>query len=246
MNRLIGMLLLSSTTCFAQQAQMKPEATEDWSWKPPVVRPAKSRGAPSDALVLYNGKTDLDKWQSVDGTPVRWQTKGKVLQIVRKGKSIETKQPFGSVQLHIEWRTPDPKEDRSTSRGNSGVLFMGLYELQIYESYDYNTKLYYNGIAGSVYKQYIPLANAARPPKLWQYYDVIFEAPVFSADGQLEKPAYMTVFWNGVLVQNHVALKGPMTYQGIPEYKAHAAKLPLQLQEHSSRVSFRNIWVRPL
>lgn len=225
---------------------MKPEATEDWSWKPPVVRPAKGSAAPSDAMVLYGGKADVDKWQSVDGTPVQWQTKGKVLQIVKKGKSIETKQPFGSVQLHIEWRTPDPKEDRSTSRGNSGVLFMGLYELQIYESYDYATRLYYNGIAGSVYKQFAPLANAARPPRQWQYYDVVFEAPQFTADGKLEKPAYMTVLWNGVLVQNHVALKGPMTYQGIPEYKAHAAKLPLQLQEHSSRVSFRNIWVREL
>jgi hypothetical protein len=150
------------------------------------------------------------------------------------------------MQLHLEWRTPDPAEDKSTSRGNSGVFFMGLYELQIYESYHYETKLYYNGIAGSIYKQHAPLVNACLPPQTWQTYDVVFIAPVFNADKTLKSPAYITVFHNGVLIHHNVALKGPMTYAGYPKYEYHETRLPLMLQEHDSRVAFRNIWVREL
>lgn len=226
--------------------QIKPEATEDWSYKPPIVSPGKKGGVPSDAIVLFAGKDDLNKWETVDGSAPKWEVKKNTLRIVKKAGSLQTKQKFGSMQLHLEWKTPDPKEDKSTSRGNSGVLFMGLYELQIYESFQYQTKLYYNGIAGSIYKQYAPLVNACLPPQTWQTFDVVFEAPVFNTDKSLKTPAYITVFHNGVLIQNHVELKGPMVYAGYPKYEFHEAKLPLMLQEHSSRVSFRNIWVREL
>lgn len=237
-------LLLFVTGLKAQE--IKPSATEDWSNKPPIVAPGKKAAAPSDARILFANKNDINKWQAEDGTPVAWEVKKKELRIVKKGKSIQTKDSLGSMQLHIEWKTPNPKEDKSTSRGNSGILFMGLYELQIYESYNYHTQLYYNGMGGSVYKQYTPLANAALPPETWQTYEVIFEAPQFNSDSSLKQPAYITVFQNGVLIQNHVALKGPMIYAGYPKYSYHAARLPLRLQEHDSRVSFRNIWVREL
>lgn len=204
------------------------------------------RAAPSDAIVLYSGQADLGKWEHPDGSSVRWKAEGDAITIVPKATDIRTKQKFGDMQIHLEWRTPDPSEDKDFNRGNSGVLIMGLYELQIYESWNYNTKIYYNGQAGSVYKQHAPLVNAARKPHTWQTYDVIFEAPVFRADKTVEKPAYMTVFHNNVLILNHVELKGPMVYQGYPKYKFHDSKLPLQLQEHGSRVSFRNIWVREL
>lgn len=240
------MALLAVCARAMAQEKMKPSATEDWQHKPALVTPGVNGGAPSDAIVLFNGKADVIKWRGVDTTAFGWEAKGKTLRIRKNGKDIETRQSFGSIQLHIEWRTPAPKEDAGTSRGNSGIFFMGLYELQIYESYAYATTLYYNGIAGSVYKQYAPLVNACLPPHTWQTYDVVFEAPVFNEAEQLVQPAYITVFHNGVLIQNHVALKGPMTYAGIPQYKAHAAKLPLRLQEHDSRVEFRNIWVREL
>lgn len=224
-----------------------PSATEDWSLKPALVTPGETYAQPpSDAIVLYSGQTDLTKWEHPDGSPVKWKTDGEAITIVPKATDIRTKQRFGNMQLHLEWRTPDPSEDKDFNRGNSGVLIMGLYELQIYESWNYNTKIYYNGQAGSVYKQHAPLVNAARKPQTWQTYDVIFEAPVFRADKTVEKPAYMTVFHNNVLILNHVELKGPMVYQGYPKYKFHDSKLPLQLQEHGSRVSFRNIWVREL
>lgn len=238
-------LLLAGAAATAQE-KMKPSATEDWEHKPPLVAPGLQGGPPSDAIVLFAGKADIAKWRTVDTTAFGWEVRGKTLRIRKNGKDIETVRPFGSMQLHIEWRTPRPKEDASTSRGNSGVFFMGLYELQIYESYQYATKLYYNGIAGSVYKQYAPLVNACLPPHTWQTYDVVFEAPVFNEAKALVKPAFITVFHNGVLVQNHVALKGPMKYAGIPEYIYHEEKLPLRLQEHDSRVEFRNIWVREL
>ena len=242
-------LILSKS--LAQTTTQKPlppaSATEDWSIKPPLVAPGESYALPpSDAVILYNGKQDLDKWEHLNGTPVKWLPDGDALTIVKKSTDIQTKQKFGSAQVHIEWKTPNPKEDESTNRGNSGVFLMGLYELQIYESYNYDTKLYYNGQVGSVYKQHIPLVNAARKPQTWQTFDIVFDAPVFNTDKTLKTPAYMTVFHNNVLILNHVELKGPMVYQGYPKYEYHEPKLPLRLQEHNSRVSFRNIWVREL
>ena len=242
--RLIFTALAWSTYSHAQE--IKPSVTEDWSHKPPIVSPSKKTNVPSDAIVLFQEKKDITKWEHGDSAPVKWQVKGKTLRIVKDATDIRTKQKFGSVQLHIEWRTPDQKEDESTSRGNSGILFMGLYELQIYESYQYQTKLYYNGIAGSIYKQYAPLVNASLPAQTWQTFDVVFEAPVFNENKTLDRPAYVTVFYNGVLIHNHVELKGPTRYTGYPEYQYHENKLPLTLQEHDSRVSFRNIWVREL
>lgn len=248
----IGTLVLAVSTLATAQSEKEeklpsPSVTEDWSLKPPLVAPGETYALPpSDAIVLYSGQADLGKWEHPDGSSVRWKAEGDAITIVPKATDIRTKQKFGNMQLHLEWRTPDPSEDKDFNRGNSGVLIMGLYELQIYESWNYNTKIYYNGQAGSVYKQHAPLVNAARKPQTWQTYDVIFEAPVFRADKTIEKPAYMTVFHNNVLILNHVELKGPMVYQGYPKYKYHDAKLPLQLQEHGSRVSFRNIWVREL
>jgi len=231
----------------AQQTLLPASATEDWSEKPRLVTPGETCALPpSDAVVLYNGKQDLNKWQHLDGSAVKWQATDDALTIVRKTTDIQTKQKFGNVQLHLEWRTPDPKEDEGTNRGNSGVFLMGLYELQIYESYNYETRLYYNGQAGSVYKQHVPLVNAARKPQTWQTFDIVFNAPVFNADKTLKSPASMTVFHNNVLILNHVELKGPMVYQGYPQYQFHDDKLPLRLQEHNSRVGFRNIWVREL
>lgn len=242
---LLLLLALSTEITFAQS--IPASATEDWSFKPPLVTPAENYAQPpSDAIILYNGKKDLDKWEHPDHSPVKWQVINDELTIVPKTTDIQTKQKFGSVQVHVEWKTPDPKEDQSTNRGNSGVFLMGLYELQIYESYNYETRIYYNGQAGSVYKQHIPLVNASKKPQSWQTFDIAFNAPVFNPDKTLKTPAFMTVFHNSILILNHVELKGPMIYQGYPKYEFHENKLPLSLQEHNSRVSFRNIWLREL
>jgi hypothetical protein len=228
----------------ATAQEIKPEATEDWSRQPPLVTPGKNAEPPSDAIVLFTSEKDLAKWEHPDSSAVKWKVIGSELTVTPKAKDIRTRQSFGNIQLHLEWKTPDPAEDHGNSRGNSGVLFMGLYELQIYENYQYLHKIYYNGQAGSIYKQYAPLVNACLPPQTWQTFDVIFEAPVFNADRSLKHPAYITVFHNGVLIQYHVAIKGPMVYAGYPKYEYHENRLPLVLQEHNSRVSFRNIWLR--
>ena len=232
--------------CIGFAQDIKPSATEDWSHQPPVVSPPLKGNVPSDAIVLFRQKEDLKNWEHIDGAAVKWQVRGKTLRIVKDAGDIRTKQKFGRIQLHIEWKTPDPKEDESTDRGNSGIYFMGLYELQIYESYQYQTRLYYNGIAGSIYKQQAPMVNACLPAQTWQVFDVIFDPPVFENDKTLASPAYITVFHNGVLIHDHVALKGPTIYAGYPQYAYHDEKLPLLLQEHDSRVSFRNIWLREL
>jgi len=164
---------------------------------------------------------------------------------VQKGTgNIKTKQGFGSCQLHIEWRTPSAIEGEGQGRGNSGIFLMGLYELQVLDSY--NNKTYSNGQAGSIYKQHIPLVNACLKPGEWQEYDIIFTAPQFKEDGSLSSPAKFTVIQNGVLVQNNVELKGPTTYIGQPTYVAYPGKLPLSLQDHGNPTSFRNIWIREL
>ena len=88
--------------------------------------------------------------------------------------------------------------------------------------------------------------NASRGPGEWQSYDIVFAAPSFAANGAVERPATLTVFHNGILIQNHVSLAGPTVYIGEPAYDAHPPKQPFMLQDHGNPVSYRNIWVREL
>jgi hypothetical protein len=193
--------------------------------------------------VLFDGK-DLSEWESAKGGPAKW-TVGNAAFTVSKGTGdIRTKRAFGDCQLHIEWRAPAEVAGDGQDRGNSGVYLQGRYEVQVLDSY--NNMTYVNGQAASIYKQYIPLVNASRKPGEWQTYDVFFRAPRFSEDGTLDKPAYITVVHNGVLVQDHVQIKGSTVYRGSPEYAKHNAKEPLMLQDHNNPVSYRNIWIREL
>jgi hypothetical protein len=166
------------------------------------------------------------------------------MTVVPGAGDIRTRRGFGDVQLHIEWRTPAEVSGEGQGRGNSGIFLMERYELQVLDSYENRT--YANGQAGAIYKQHIPLVNASRRPGEWQSYDVVFTAPRFGADGTLLNPAYMTVFHNGVLIQNHVALRGPTRYIGEPSYEAHADRAALVLQDHGNPVSYRNIWLREI
>ncbi len=224
-----------------------PELTEYYTPVPPVVA-APVGGVPSDAIVLFDG-TNLEAWEPVraDGHP--WKIEDGAMVVLptpapAKPCDQQTKRAFGDVQLHLEFRAPAKIEGKGQGRGNSGVFFMGRYELQILDSHQNDT--YVNGQAGSIYKQHPPLVNASRPAGEWQTYDVVFIAPRFAADGSLVSPARMTAFHNGVLVQHDAVLSGPTEYRGQPKYQAHAAKLPLSLQDHRNPNAFRNIWVREL
>jgi len=221
----------------------KPEETEDWSRKPEVITPGKGNLPPSDAIVLYGGAGDLDKWESERQGPAKW-TAGDELTVSAGTGGIKTKQSFGDIQVHVEWRSPAEAKGLGQDRGNSGFFLMGLYEVQVLDSY--NSETYYNGQAGSIYKQTIPLVNACLPPGEWQRYDIIFKAPVFNEDGSKKSSAYVTVIHNGVLIQNHVEILGTTEYIGAPKNNAHPAKLPISLQDHDHPVSYRNIWVREL
>lgn len=249
-------LLLSAFALRLAAADQPPAPetlTEVWTPVPPVVM-APANGVPSDAIVLFNG-TNLDAWESASPGGHPWQIVDGAMTIVptaapAKPCDQQTKQAFGDVQLHLEFRTPAVVKGKGQGRGNSGVYFMGLYEVQILDSYENAT--YVNGQAASVYKEHAPLVNASRPPGEWQTFDVVFVAPRFAADGSLLRPARMTVFHNGVLVLHDVVLTGPTpngpTYHQptLPPYAAHAAKLPLLLQDHRDVIAFRNIWVREL
>ena len=237
---LAGLLGLSLPLIAAED---DPKLTEVWEPEPAVVTPGAGSAPPSDAIVLFDG-TDLSAWQHADGRDAEWSVAGGAMTVTPKSGDIQTRQGFGDVQLHIEWATPSVVEGEDQGRGNSGVFLQGLYEVQVLDSY--NNRTYSNGQAASLYKQHIPLVNASRAPGEWQSYDIVFEAPRFSADGAVERPAYITVFHNGVLVQNHVELKGPTVYRGKPEYSAHPDRLPIMLQDHSNPVRYRNIWVREL
>jgi hypothetical protein len=233
------------------QTNAKPEDTEVWTPVPRVVTPGGTNEMPpSDAVILFDGR-NADEWvQASDRTPARWTVANGVMTVLKSAGDIETKRSFGNYQLHIEWRIPAGITGTGQARGNSGVYLAwtgeGGYELQIMDSYRNPT--YVNGQAGSIYKQHIPLVNASRKPGEWQSYDVVWTAPTFDASGTLKSPAYVTVLHNGVLVQNHVALKGVTLYTGTPTYKAHGAA-PILLQAHgdpSAPISFRNVWVREL
>ena len=248
---LTAFLAASSVMAFAQQA--KPEDTETWEPIPKVVTPgAAFRDAPSDAIILFDGK-NLDEWvQNNDGSPAKWDVADGIITVNKNYGNIETKRKFNSYQLHIEWRVPANITGSGQARGNSGIFLASIgkgdagYELQVLDSY--NNKTYVNGMAGSLYKQAIPLANPGRKPGEWQTYDVIWNAPVFNTDGSVKTPAHATVFFNGVLVENNFELKGPTLYIGKPEYKAHGA-CPIKLQAHGDKsepLSYRNIWVREL
>src|ERR1017187_7297158 len=233
----------------------KPEETEVWEPVPKVVTPgAVCTAPPSDAIVLFDGK-NLDEWVSAqDKSPAKWIVADGILTVSKAPGvgNIETKRAFRNYQLHVEWKIPDNITGSGQARGNSGVFLASVgpgdagYELQVLDSY--NNKTYVNGQAGSIYKQGIPLANANRKPGEWQTYDVVWTAPVFNEDGSLKTPAYVTVFFNGVLVQNHFELKGQTLYIGKPYYKAYT-EAPIKLQAHGDKsepISYRNIWVREL
>src|ERR1039457_5923330 len=189
--------------------------------------------APSDAVQLFNGK-DLSAWQLRDG----------YFAVAPGTGDIVTKQPFGDMQLHVEWASPNPPHGSDQEPGNSGVYLQSLYEIQVLESN--RNKTYPDGQAGAIYCQYPPLVNPARPPGEWQTYDIIFHAPRFSADSKLLEPAAITLLFNGVLAQDHAMPTGPTDYMKRPPYKVTAAKLPLLLQDHGQPVRYRNIWIREL
>lgn len=253
---LLPTLLLTASSLHAQEPDApRPEDTEVWEPVPPVVDPgpfAGSPAAPSDAIVLFDG-SDLDEWVNVaDGAPAGWDVHDGIVTVDKDAGDIMTRRRFRDYQLHIEWRIPEDVEGEGQGRGNSGLYMAflgngrGGYELQIVDSYDNET--YVNGMAASVYKQSPPLVNAARPPGEWQSYDVIWTAPTFKTDGDLETPARVTAFFNGVLVQNDFRLKGETVYRGLPEYHAFD-EAAVMLQAHgdpSPPISFRNIWVRDL
>ncbi|MGH9326508.1 MAG: 3-keto-disaccharide hydrolase [Terriglobia bacterium] len=198
---------------------------------------------PSDAFVLFNGK-DLSNWKAVRGGPARWRLGEGYFQVVPGTGDIETDQTFHDFQLHVEWATPTPPHGEDQGRGNSGVFLQGLYEVQVLDSF--HSKTYPDGEAGAIYGEYPPLVNACRPPSQWQTYDIVFHAPRFLPNGDLYRPARVTVFQNGVLVQDNVALTGPTEYKVRPPYQPGVVTGPLRLQDHHNLVRYRNIWIREL
>ena len=211
---------------------------------PHVVTPAiDAGGAPSDAVILFDGK-DLSRWVSAkDGSPAKWKVGKGYFEVTRGTGQIATKEKFGDVQLHIEWASPAVVAGDSQGRGNSGVFLQGRYEIQVLDSYQNPT--YADGQAGAIYGQWPPLVNAARRPGQWQSYDIVFEAPRFEGE-KLAKPAFVTVFLNGVLVQNHHEIMGPTVHRELAKYAPQPAEDSLQLQDHGNPVSYRNIWIRRL
>ncbi|MGD0896461.1 MAG: DUF1080 domain-containing protein, partial [Thermoguttaceae bacterium] len=208
-----------------------------WWQMPPVVEPGTNGGPPSDAVVLFDGK-DMSQWNKAE----KWVVQDGC--VTSGGNDIQSKQSFGDCQLHVEWASPEKVVGSGQGRGNSGVFMMGLYEIQVLDSYQNET--YADGAVAAIYKQHPPLVNASRKPGQWQTYDILWEAPRFDDKGAVAKPACVTVLHNGVVAQNHFQVLGETAWDHKPEYKSKASKGPIGLQFHGNPVRFRNIWVREI
>jgi Domain of Unknown Function (DUF1080) len=232
------LFVFSASNVFSQKAESQLK-------EPKVIQPVIKGKAPSDAIILFD-KGSLENFESIkNNEPAGWNVRGRKFTVNPKTTSIQTKEKFGDCQLHVEWNSPikDVKAGKTGQGcGNSGVYLMGKYEVQVLNSYINTT--YYDGQAGAIYKQYPPLVNACLKPGKWQVYDIIFTAPRFEA-GKQKTPGYFTVIHNGVLIQNHVEIKGA-TLAGNGKTAINETELPLMLQNHGNEVSYRNIWVRRL
>lgn len=238
--RICARTLFSSTVVAAAACSV---VAQEWKsgveWQqPPLVTPgATNDAAPSDALVLFDG-TNLDQWINGD----KWKIEDGIA--IPQETQIVSKQHFGDIQLHVEWSAPPEIHGEGQGRGNSGIYLMGLYEVQVLDSF--NNETYFDGQAGSIYKQTPPMANAMRRPGEWNYYDIIFNGPRFKGNGDLEQPGYVTLIQNGVLMLNHFELHGASGFVAAPHYQAHAETGPIAIQFHNDPVRFRNIWVREI
>lgn len=229
-------LAVALMLCVTATAQEWKSGVE-WQ-EPPLVTPGTAAGdPPSDAVILFDG-SNLDAWENGD----KWLVEDGVA--VPQRTAIVSRQHFGDMQLHLEWSAPTEIRGSGQGRGNSGCYLMNLYEIQILDSFENQT--YFDGQAGSVYKQTPPMANAMRKPGEWNTYDIIFNAPVFRSNGDVQKPGYVTLIQNGVVMLNHFELLGPTSYVEAPHYTPHAEQGPISLQFHGDPVRFRNIWVREL
>jgi hypothetical protein len=256
---IIFLLLVIHSVAISQRAD--PRETEVWIPVPEVVIPVGpiKMIPPSDAIVLFDG-SNLDEWAASpldyrtrsreelenrerQGADSEWLISDGVLTVVPGTHNIMTRRHFTDFQLHLEWKTPVIQTSDGQNWGNSGVFLQGRYEVQILNSWENPT--YVNGQAGSIYKQHPPLVNASLKPGEWQSYDIIYTAPRFSESGSLESPGRVTVFHNGILIQNNIEILGNTVYRGQPSYKPHGPG-PVVLQEHRDEVSFRNIWIREL
>lgn len=253
----LTVLMLITHAAFAQQAPIGYDDTPmqpNGKWRvhdgkrphPLIVTPGVTNDIPvpppADAVILLGRADDLGAWQMTDRSPATWKMKDGVLET---GKGVlQTMREFTDFQLHVEFATPTVVKGNSQERGNSGVFLLGKFEIQVLDSY--NNVTYADGQAAATYGQYPPLVNASRRPGEWQTYDIAFTAPQFRANGELDKPALVTVFHNGVLVQNATPFWGPTRHKSVLPYSADMAKGPIALQDHGNPVRYRDIWIRPL
>src|SRR5690606_12327919 len=249
LNFLFVFTMNSQDRQYPEQARMRPEMSEYWQPQPPVVTPGNRSqapaAAPSDALVLFDGK-DLSEWQNSKGEAAGWTVHDGVFTVKKGTGDIQTKREFNDFQLHLEWLIPEGITGESQARGNSGIFLQGMYEIQILDCYQNETDV--NGQTGSIYKQTPPLANAMNKPGVWNTYDIIYTALTIKKDGTYRTPPRVTLFQNGVLLQNNTIILGTTEYIGHPKVIEHGAG-PIKLQDHgdpSAPISFRNIWIREL
>lgn len=204
--------------------------------------PERAGSAPSDAIILFDGK-DASGWKGKGGGAFGWKVENGYMEVTPGSGDIRTVEEFGDCQLHLEWAAPTVVKGDSQGRGNSGVFLLGLYEIQVLDCY--NNPTYADGTTGGIYGQYPPLVNACRKPGEWQSYDIIWSSPRFEGPNRVKAPA-VTIFLNGVVLHHHTEIQGPTQHRNVATAKPHPETGPLTLQDHGDLVRYRNIWYRPL
>jgi len=193
---------------------------------------------PKGGQWLLHEASDLKNWEpnGKPGEPCPWKWVDGALQIEPGAGDIASKGKYSDFKLHFEFNVSDNGKT-GQANGNSGLYLMQSYEIQVLNSAPRGPDKYE---CASIYSIKAPDYAMALPAGVWQSYDLIFTAAKWNGT-QKAADARLTLYHNGTMVHNDVAIPGP-TGAGAPE---SATPRSFRIQDHGNVIRYRNIWIAP-